>query len=84
MIRAGDKKKTYRNSRTLDASVGHGTMDPGLWTLDSGRWTLEAGLWMLGSGSWTFSAELWKLDSGHWTLPLTVSEQNRNPVSDST
>ena len=48
------------------------------WTLDAGvgRWTLDSGLW-------TFDATLWMLRSGHWALPLTVSEQNQDPVSDS-
>ena len=58
----------YRNSWTLDASVGLWTLDAGVWTLDSGCWTLDAGHWTLGSG--------------HWTLSLTVPEQNQNPVSD--
>ena len=58
----------YRNSWTLDASIGLWTLDAGVWTLDSGCWTLDAGHWTLGSG--------------HWTLSLTVPEQNQNPVSD--
>ena len=51
---------------------------PGLWTqeLDAGRWTLDAGLS-------TLDATLRKLGSGHLTLLSTGSEQNQNPVSDS-
>ena len=48
----------YRNSWTLDARVGHWSLDAGLWKLDSGGWTLEAGLWRLGSGNWTLEAGL--------------------------
>ena len=44
--------------------------------LDFGRWTLDTGLW-------TLDAALRKLDSGHQTLLSTGSEQNQNPVSDS-
>ena len=31
------KKEAYRNSWTLDARVGHWTLDAGCWTLDPGR-----------------------------------------------
>ena len=34
----------YRNSWTLDARVGHCTLDAGLWKLDTGGSALEAGL----------------------------------------
>ena len=54
-------KKAYRNSWTLDLSVGRGTLDAGPWTLDAGPWTLDSGLWTLDAG-------LWKLDTGLWTL----------------
>ena len=37
----------HQNSWTLDAGVGHWTLDAGLWTLDSGRWTLDSGRWTL-------------------------------------
>ena len=47
--------------------------------LDSGR-----KCWALDSGRWTLDATLWTLHSGHWTLLLTGSEQNQNPVSNST
>ena len=36
----------YRNSWTLDGSIG-------LWTLDTGLWTLDATLKKLGTGHWT-------------------------------
>ena len=52
---------------------------PGLWTQE-----LDAGLWMLDTGHWALDTGLWTMDSGHWTLSFTVSEQNQNPVSDST
>ena len=97
VVRKKQKKRAYRNSWALDASVGRWTLDSGRWTLDAGRWTLDAGLCMLDSGRWTLDAELWTLDSGrwtldttlctlgsgHWTLSLTVLEQNQKPVSDS-
>ena len=46
------KKKAYRNSWTLDATVGRWALDSGLWTLGAGLWTLDAGLWTLNSGRW--------------------------------
>ena len=51
----------YWNSWTLDARVGHWTVDARLWTLDCGRWTLDAGLWKLKAGLWTRNASLWTL-----------------------
>ena len=36
------KRRAYRNSWTLNASVGRGTLDPELWTLGSGLLTLDA------------------------------------------
>ena len=83
-------KKAYRNSWTLDLSVGRWTLDSRCWTLDVGLWTLNAGLWTLDSGSWTLDSGRWTLDatfwtlgSGHWTLYLTVLKQNQKLVSDS-
>ena len=66
---------------------GHGIqefLDSGrkCWALDSRRWSLDARHWMLDFGRWTLDARHWTLGSGHWTLPLTVPEQNQNPVSD--
>ena len=66
---------------------GHGIqefLDSGrkCWALDSRRWSLDARHWMLDFGRWTLDAGHWTLGSGHWTLPLTVPEQNQNPVSD--
>ena len=58
----------YRNSWTLDASVGRWALDAGLWMLDCGCWTLDAGLWTLDSGRWTLDAGRWTLDAGRWTL----------------
>ena len=66
-----------QNCWTLDASVGRWTLKAGLWTLDTGCWTLDARLWTLDVKRWTLGSE-------HWTLLLTVSEQNKNLVSDST
>ena len=49
----------YRNSLTLDASVGRWTLVVGLpWTL-----TLDAGLWTLDSGHSSLDPELWTLDT---------------------
>ena len=76
-------KKAYRNSWTLDLSVGRWTLDAGPWTLDAGPWTLDSGRWTLDSGRWTLDATLWTLGSGHWTLSLTVLKQNQKLVSDS-
>ena len=58
----------YRNSWTLDASVGRWTLDAGLWMLDCGCWTPDAGLWTLDSGRWTLDAGCWTLDAGCYTL----------------
>ena len=55
------KRRAYRNSWTLNASVGRGTLDPELWTLGSGLLTLDARFW---TGRWTLHSRLWKLDSG--------------------
>ena len=41
---------SHRNSWTLDATVGRGTVDAGHWTLDTGLWTLDATPRKLGSG----------------------------------
>ena len=76
-------KKAYRNSWTLELSVGRWTLDAGPWTLDAGPWTLDSGRWTLDSGRWTLDATLWTLGSGHWTLSLTVLKQNQKLVSDS-
>ena len=53
--------------------------------VDSGRkcWTLGSELWFLRSGHWTLETTLWTLSSGYWTLLLPGSEQNQNPVSNS-
>ena len=53
----------YRNSWTLDASVGRWTLDTGFWTLNSGRWTLDAEARTLDLGRWTVDAGLWTLDA---------------------
>ena len=58
-------KAIYRNSGTLDSSVGRWTLDAGSWTLDSRRWALDAGPWKLESGRWTLDARLWTLDTEH-------------------
>ena len=53
--------RAYWNSWTLNARVGHWTLDAGLWMLDPGHWTLDAGLWTLDAGLWTLNARLWML-----------------------
>ena len=79
---SGRKSWTLDSGRwTLDA--GRWTLDSGRWTLDSGRWTLNAGIWTLDAGLWTLNTTLKKLHSGHQTLLSIDSEQNQNPVSDS-
>ena len=60
----------YRNSWTLDATVGHWTLDTVPWTLDSGRWTLYTGLWTLESGRWILDTRLWTLNARLWKLKL--------------
>ena len=48
----------YRNSWTLDTSVGRSILDAGLWMLD-----LDAGLWTLDAGRYIQEARLWALDA---------------------
>ena len=61
-------KKAYRNSWTLDLSVGRGTLDAGPWTLDAGPWTLDSERWTLEAGHWTLDAGCHILDAGVWAL----------------
>ena len=61
-------KKAYRNSWTLDLSVGRWTLDAGPWTLDAGPWTLDSKLWTLDAGLWTLDTGLWTLDAGCYIL----------------
>ena len=65
-------KLAYRNSRTLDASVGRWTLDTGLWTLDSWLWTLDAGLWTLDTRIWMLDPGRWTLDPERWTALDTI------------
>ena len=81
---------TYQDTWTLDATVGHWTLDSGRWTFYAGLWTLDSEWWTLDVGLWRLGSELrrWMLDavarrSGQLTLLSTGSEQNQNPVSGS-
>ena len=70
LINFAQKNQAYRDSWTLDARVGHWTLDAKFWTLDSGRWPLDARLWTLDSGRWTLDAGRWTLNADHWALIL--------------
>ena len=63
-------QEAYRNSWTLDASVGCWTLEAGLWTLNSGHQTLDSRRWTLDFGRWTLDSGPWTLDAGRWTLDV--------------
>ena len=76
----------WSNSAKLDrkkilVSVFGNTGICGLWT--QVFWALYSGCWTVDAGLWTLDSEHWTLDAGLRTLLLTGSEQNQNPVSDS-
>ena len=60
-----NKYWAYRNSWTLDASVGFWTLYAGIWTLNSRRWTFDAGRWTLNAARWTLHFGRWGLGTGH-------------------
>ena len=74
-----NKYWAYRNSWTLDTSVGFWTLYAGLWTLNSRRWTLDPGRWTFDAGRWTLNAACWTLHFGRWGL----GTGHYRPVSDS-
>ena len=58
--------RAYRNSWTLDASIG-------CWTLDAGLWTLDPELWMLNAGRWTVDVKTVKLPKTLETMRIYIN-----------